>query len=206
MGREDFLNKYVGVLKDTFRIGNEVVVHLLVVSDFRVIWKITHQTLLPTFQGGPLWIRKGVANSKSSDTSCHVSLCNVIQCCLMIILLLLLLQFSVVKLTYTNAEKKDTTPMLWYGACAFTYLSAMLASNKALQWVSYPTQVCKIVKLQFYIHSMGVAYLKYQVYGDNKNLFVCYLSTRYMIYKINKSILLDWFQVLGKSCKPIPGK
>ncbi|XP_020891867.1 solute carrier family 35 member B1-like [Exaiptasia diaphana] len=48
---------------------------------------------------------------------------------------------AVVKLTYTNEEKRDSTPMLWYGACAFTYLSAMLASNKALQWVSYPTQV-----------------------------------------------------------------
>lgn len=47
----------------------------------------------------------------------------------------------VIKLTYTSAEKKDSTPMLWYGACAFTYLTAMLASNKALQWVSYPTQV-----------------------------------------------------------------
>ncbi|KAK3740315.1 hypothetical protein QZH41_000880 [Actinostola sp. cb2023] len=47
----------------------------------------------------------------------------------------------VIKLTYTSTEKKDSTPMLWYGACAFTYLGAMLASNKALQWVSYPTQV-----------------------------------------------------------------
>ena len=35
----------------------------------------------------------------------------------------------------------DTTPTLYYAACAFTYLTAMVASNKALMWVNYPTQV-----------------------------------------------------------------
>ncbi|XP_031549658.1 solute carrier family 35 member B1-like [Actinia tenebrosa] len=48
---------------------------------------------------------------------------------------------AAIYLTYKTAEKKDSTPTLWYGACAFTYLGAMLASNKALQWVNYPTQV-----------------------------------------------------------------
>lgn len=42
---------------------------------------------------------------------------------------------------YKENEAKDTTPFCWYGICATTYLGAMLASNKALQWVNYPTQV-----------------------------------------------------------------
>lgn len=49
--------------------------------------------------------------------------------------------FAVLKLTYKENEAKDTTPFCWYGICATTYIAAMLASNKALQWVNYPTQV-----------------------------------------------------------------
>ena len=49
--------------------------------------------------------------------------------------------FAVLKLTYKENEAKDTTPFCWYGVCATTYIAAMLASNKALQWVNYPTQV-----------------------------------------------------------------
>ncbi|KAL9966240.1 hypothetical protein ACROYT_G024287 [Oculina patagonica] len=48
---------------------------------------------------------------------------------------------AILKLTYKGNEAKDTTPFCWYGICAMTYLGAMLASNKALQWVNYPTQV-----------------------------------------------------------------
>ena len=48
---------------------------------------------------------------------------------------------TVLKLAYKENEAKDTTPFCWYGVCATTYLGAMLASNKALQWVNYPTQV-----------------------------------------------------------------
>lgn len=49
--------------------------------------------------------------------------------------------FAVLKLAYKANEAKDTTPFCWYGICATTYIAAMLASNKALQWVNYPTQV-----------------------------------------------------------------
>ena len=35
----------------------------------------------------------------------------------------------------------DTTPSSYYAVCALTYLVAMVSSNKALVWVSYPTQV-----------------------------------------------------------------
>ena len=48
---------------------------------------------------------------------------------------------AVLRLTYKDNEAKDSTPFVWYGVCATTYLGAMLASNKALQWVNYPTQV-----------------------------------------------------------------
>ena len=35
----------------------------------------------------------------------------------------------------------DTAPQIMYASMAFSYLGAMLASNHALQFVSYPTQV-----------------------------------------------------------------
>lgn len=35
----------------------------------------------------------------------------------------------------------DTTPKWMHAFCSLTYLGAMLASNEALQHVSYPTQV-----------------------------------------------------------------
>lgn len=54
-------------------------------------------------------------------------------------------------LTFTKPEP-DKTPNYLYAVCAITYLGAMVASNAALKYVSYP------------------------------------------------------FQVLGKACKPIPGK
>lgn len=38
-------------------------------------------------------------------------------------------------------QGEDTTPTKYYATCAFTYLTAMVASNKALMWVNYPTQV-----------------------------------------------------------------
>ena len=38
-------------------------------------------------------------------------------------------------------QTPDTTPTKYYATCAFTYLTAMVASNKALMWVNYPTQV-----------------------------------------------------------------
>ena len=48
--------------------------------------------------------------------------------------------FSKIILNYTK-EKEDHTNKLMFPMCAFTYLAAMLASNEALQHVSYPTQV-----------------------------------------------------------------
>ncbi len=38
-------------------------------------------------------------------------------------------------------QGEDTTPAKYYAISAFTYLVAMVTSNKALTWVNYPTQV-----------------------------------------------------------------
>lgn len=38
-------------------------------------------------------------------------------------------------------QGEDTTKTMYYASCAMTYLLAMVCSNMALQWVSYPTQV-----------------------------------------------------------------
>ena len=40
-----------------------------------------------------------------------------------------------------STKEKDTTKSSYYGICSFTYLLAMVTSNKALSWVNYPTQV-----------------------------------------------------------------
>ena len=36
---------------------------------------------------------------------------------------------------------EDTTRSSYYAICSFSYLTAMVTSNKALMWVNYPTQV-----------------------------------------------------------------
>jgi len=38
-------------------------------------------------------------------------------------------------------QGEDTTKSSYYACCSFTYLLAMVSSNKALSWVNYPTQV-----------------------------------------------------------------
>ena len=38
-------------------------------------------------------------------------------------------------------QGEDTTRSSYYAICSFTYLLAMVSSNKALSWVNYPTQV-----------------------------------------------------------------
>merc|ERR1712215_235415 len=38
-------------------------------------------------------------------------------------------------------KEPDTTKSSYYAICSFTYLLAMVSSNKALSWVNYPTQV-----------------------------------------------------------------
>ncbi|XP_074652578.1 solute carrier family 35 member B1-like [Tubulanus polymorphus] len=46
-----------------------------------------------------------------------------------------------VLLVSSKPETRDSTPIKMFAACAVTYLTAMLASNQALQFINYPTQV-----------------------------------------------------------------
>ena len=49
-----------------------------------------------------------------------------------------------VKKLKRNSETRDRTPRELYAASSLAYLGGMVASNKALQWISYPTQVRQI--------------------------------------------------------------
>ena len=44
-------------------------------------------------------------------------------------------------LQLTDSGSRDTTSEVKYALCACSYLGAMVASNAALQYVNYPTQV-----------------------------------------------------------------
>jgi len=46
----------------------------------------------------------------------------------------------VMSFVFTTKEQ-DNTKSSYYAICSFTYLLAMVTSNKALSWVNYPTQV-----------------------------------------------------------------
>ncbi|XP_040566265.1 solute carrier family 35 member B1 [Lepeophtheirus salmonis] len=45
------------------------------------------------------------------------------------------------KFFFKTSPTNDSTPNSYFMIAAFTYLTAMVASNKALAWVNYPTQV-----------------------------------------------------------------
>lgn len=49
--------------------------------------------------------------------------------------------FAKVMLQLTDTGARDTTSEVKYALCACSYLGAMVASNAALQYVNYPTQV-----------------------------------------------------------------
>ena len=49
--------------------------------------------------------------------------------------------FLVIKKTLKGT--RDDTPVLMYLWCSISYMGAMLASNMALRYVNYPTQVFK---------------------------------------------------------------
>ena len=59
---------------------------------------------------------------------------------------------------YSNKNHRDTTTHFFYGASALTYLTAMVSSNSALQYIPYPTQViaksCKPIPVML----IGVLY------------------------------------------------
>ncbi|CAI4228983.1 unnamed protein product [Auanema sp. JU1783] len=53
-----------------------------------------------------------------------------------------------------NPTDVDNIPTKMYGMCAFSYLAAMISSNQALQYLSYPTQVlaksCKPIPVMLF--------------------------------------------------------
>jgi len=49
--------------------------------------------------------------------------------------------FALVMSKSVLKQGEDTTKSSYYACCSFTYLLAMVSSNKALAWVNYPTQV-----------------------------------------------------------------
>lgn len=49
--------------------------------------------------------------------------------------------FSKVMIASSGSQPEDTTRTIYYAICSLSYLLAMVCSNMALQFVSYPTQV-----------------------------------------------------------------
>ena len=81
------------------------------------------------------------------------------------------INLTVIKLAYNKEDAKDSTPSFWYGICATTYLGAMLASNKALQWINYPTQVVvnandKSLKTHFWNPRWSLTVKKYNLWNQ----------------------------------------
>ena len=49
--------------------------------------------------------------------------------------------YAVLVSKFVLQQGQDDTKWSYYAVCSFTYLTAMVSSNKALTWVNYPTQV-----------------------------------------------------------------
>ncbi|XP_059090567.1 solute carrier family 35 member B1-like [Tigriopus californicus] len=49
--------------------------------------------------------------------------------------------YAVIMSKVVLKQGQDRTKSSYYAICAFTYLTAMVSSNKALTWVNYPTQI-----------------------------------------------------------------
>ncbi|KAJ8979547.1 hypothetical protein NQ317_017695 [Molorchus minor] len=69
-------------------------------------------------------------------------------------------------------QTEDKTPKLYYASMSTTYLLAMICSNMALQWVSYPTQVIGKSAKPIPVMILGVL-LGRKKYTFRKYIFVC---------------------------------
>ncbi|KRX99453.1 Solute carrier family 35 member B1 [Trichinella pseudospiralis] len=87
-------------------------------------------------------------------------------------------------LTAFTGKVNDNTPTCFYGTCAFTYLAAMLSSNKALLYVPYPTQVigksCKPIPVMI----LGVLVAKKR-YPLRKYLFILLIILGVALFMYN---------------------
>lgn len=71
-------------------------------------------------------------------------------------------------------QGEDKTHKLYYASMSLTYLLAMVCSNMALQWVSYPTQVIGKSAKPIPVMILGVLLGK-KKYPFTKYIFVCML-------------------------------
>lgn len=74
-------------------------------------------------------------------------------------------------MTIMKQQGEDTTPKLYHALCALTYLLAMVCSNMALQFVSYPTQVIGKAGKPIPVIILGVL-LGNKIYPPRKYVFV----------------------------------
>lgn len=98
--------------------------------------------------------------------------------------------FSVIKLYH--GDTRDETSKVMYFLCALCYLGAMLASNKALQYINYPTQVMS--HLILYADSLTVLIF----YLEFCSVQVSMVSTCYII--VVTSLIKKWQPVITKNC------
>lgn len=91
--------------------------------------------------------------------------------------------FAKTSLLTIMKQDEDTTPKTYYALSALTYLLAMVCSNMALQFVSYPTQVIGKAGKPIPVMILGVLL-------GNKVFFLYYIINyiiNYMIYKLYKN-------------------
>ncbi|ESO86832.1 hypothetical protein LOTGIDRAFT_128290 [Lottia gigantea] len=93
-------------------------------------------------------------------------------------------------------KKVDATPTKYYIACSLTYLGAMLASNHALQHVSYPTQVLGKTIKPIPVMILGVLIARKR-YPLVKYLFVLMivLGVALFMYKDDKAAKSDKHEI-----------
>ncbi|KFD55620.1 hypothetical protein M513_03368 [Trichuris suis] len=93
-------------------------------------------------------------------------------------------------MAFSGSMNNDNTPSYMYGMCAFTYLTAMVTSNSALQYIAYPTQVlgksCKPIPVMI----LGVLVARKR-YPLAKYLFVLLIiaGVSLFLYKDSKAKL-----------------
>jgi len=89
--------------------------------------------------------------------------------------------YAKLMLKYVLNQREDTTKSSYFASCSLTYILAMVASNMALQWVPYPTQVvgksCKPIPVMI----LGVI-IGRKSYALKKYLFVLLIVIGVVIF------------------------
>ncbi|OQV17510.1 Solute carrier family 35 member B1 [Hypsibius exemplaris] len=125
-----------------------------------------------------------------SDRFTYTASMVFIQCVINAIFAKLVIHFT--------REPLDTTPRSMYGLCSLSYLGAMMSSNQALQYVSYPTQVlgksCKPIPVMIF----GVLFA-HRRYSVRKYLFtlMIVLGVAVFFYENGKAHTKDEKKEIG---------